>query len=339
MYILFTVMEAGFNKVIVLDALEGMRMLSASSVQTIVTSPPYFHQRDYGYAGQWGQENTPEEYVQQLVALFSEARRVLVDSGTIWLVLGDSYAGGRRGGQTGRFQYGQAEGRTVGVYEGIKRKDLLGMPWMVAFALRADGWYFRQDVIWYKTRAMPESVTDRCTRCHEYIFMFSKGLRYYYNHMAIATELKKSSVDRLRQNIAGQQGSARVYGKKNGLFKTVYTPLDHKQDGHGRRHEGFNERWKQPVQGVANRKSVWPIPPGMSKEDHFASFPDKIPELCIRASTREGDLVLDPFAGTGTTLLQASILGRRYLGFDLSAKYVGIAQRRLKELEGVFYRG
>jgi len=332
-------MEAGYNRIVKIDALEGMRGLQSGSVQSIVTSPPYFRQRDYGFAGQWGQEGSPEEYVRNLVLLFREAKRVLTDSGTIWLVLGDSYAGGPRGGQEGRFNYGQTGGAPVGVYEGIKKKDLLGIPWMVAFALRADGWYLRQEVIWYKTRSMPESVVDRCTRCHEYIFMFSKCARYYYDHRAIATELKKSSVDRLNQNIEGQKGSARVYGKKNGPFKTVYTPFTHKQDGHGVRYAGFNECWLKGARGIANRKSVWPIPTGVSKEEHFASFPPKIPELCIKASTGEGDLVLDPFAGTGTTLLQASILGRGYIGFDLSAKYVEITRRRLKELEGIFFRG
>lgn len=321
------------------DALEGVKKLPAESVQCVVTSPPYFRQRDYGVPGQWGQEDSPEMYVDQLVDLFRGIRLALAGTGTVWIVLGDSYAGGRRGGQRSRYAYGQSYGQTVGVYEGVKRKDLLGIPWMVAFAMRKDGWYLRQDLIWYKTRSMPESVVDRCTRCHEYIFMFSKGPKYFYNHLAIATELKQSSLDRLNQDVAGQKGSARVYGKKNGLFKTVYTPLDHKQDGHGRRHAGFNERWARGAKGVANRKSVWTIPAGMSKEDHFASFPAKIPELCIKASTEEGDLVLDPFVGTGTTVLQASILGRRYLGFDLSEKYVGIAKRRLKELEGIFFGG
>ena len=325
-----------WNNVYVSDALAGVSGLEAGSVQCCVTSPPYFRQRDYGVAGQWGQEDSPEEYVARLVALFREVRRVLSDSGTAWIVLGDSYAGGGRGGQRGGRDYGQTYGPGVGIYQGIKRKDLLGIPWMVAFALRGDGWYLRQDVILFKKNGMPESVRDRCTRAHEYIFMLSKSERYYYNHLAIATPLSGSTVARMNQRAENQKGSNRVYGKKNGPMKASFTSF--KQDGHGRRHQGFNERWKGSGK-VANRKSVWPIATAMSKEEHFASFPRMIPSLCIKASTREGDLVLDPFAGIGTTLKEASLLGRRYLGFDLNPKYVGISRRGLRELEGIFYRG
>ena len=328
-----------WNKVYGIDAMAGVRGLPDGSVRTVVTSPPYYRQRDYGCVGQWGQERSPSEYVARLVELFREVRRVLTGDGTVWLVLGDSYASMGRGGQAGRQRYGQEYGAAPGLHDGIKRKDLLGMPWAVAVALRHDGWYLRQDIIWFKTNPMPESVKDRCTRCHEYIFMFSKCERYYYNHLAIATALSKSTQVRIRQDIAHQKGSNRAWGKKNGPMKAVVTRG--KQDGHGRRHDGFNERRSAIVEMpmLANRKSVWPIATAMSKEDHFASFPALIPELCIKAGSREGDAVLDPFAGTGTTLLQASILGRRYMGFDLNEKYVAIARRRLKELEGIFYQG
>jgi len=318
--------------------MDGLRELPEDSVRTVVTSPPYFRQRDYGCLGQWGQEENPEEYVGRLVELFSELRRVLKNDGTIWLVLGDSYASMVRGGQSGRQRYGQEYGAAPGVHKGIKRKDLLGIPWTVALALRQKGWYLRQDIIWYKTNPMPESVKDRCTRSHEYIFMFSKNESYFYNHLAIVMPVSAATEARTKQDIAHQKGSNRVWGKKNGPMKAVYTRG--KQDGHGRRHEGFNQR-RALSQGsgmVANRKSVWPIATAMSKEEHYASFPAAIPQLCIKAGSTEGDVVLDPFAGTGTTLLQASILGRRYVGFDLNEKYVGIARRRLKELEGIFYR-
>jgi DNA modification methylase len=230
------------------------------------------------------------------------------------------------------------EGPPVGTYEGVKKKDLIGVPWKVAFALREDGWYLRQDVIWSKTNPMPESVQDRCTRSHEYIFMFSKSERYFYDHLAIATPLSQSARLRMKQKLADQRGSNRAWGKANGPMKAAFTRG--KQDGHGRRHEGFNERRDaaRKIPMVANRKSVWPIATAMSKEAHYASFPASIPNLCIRAGSREGDTVLDPFAGTGTTLLQASILGRRYIGFDLNERYAAIARRRLKELEGIFYR-
>jgi DNA modification methylase len=314
-----------WNRVVKSDALMGVQSLPDRLVQCCVTSPPYYRQRDYGMAGQWGQEESPDLYVDQLVRLFREVRRVLTDSGTLWLVIGDSYAGNRRGGRFHpkfRNKQGQ-EGPPVGVYPGIKRKDLLGIPWMVAFALRKDGWYLRQDIIWFKRNPMPESIRDRCSRSHEYIFMFSKRAKYYYNHLAIATPLSPSTVERMKQGIESQRGSKRAYGKKNGPMKTVVTQVD-----------------KDPKETfwVANRKSVWPIATAMSREDHFASFPSGIPELCIKAGTKEGDLVLDPFSGTGTTLLQASILDRCYLGFDLNPKYVGIARRRLRALEGIFSR-
>ncbi|HET6256699.1 MAG TPA: site-specific DNA-methyltransferase [Puia sp.] len=327
-----------WNKVYRIDAMAGVRGLPDDSVGTVVTSPPYFRQRDYGYQGQWGQEATPDEYVWHLVGLFVELRRVLKDDGTAWLVLGDSYASTVRGGQSGRRQYGQDYGLAPGLYPGIKKKDMMGVPWMVAFALRQQGWYLRQDVIWFKSNPMPESVKDRCTRCHEYIFMFSKNERYYYDHLAIATPILESTKLRMCQDIAMQKGSNRVWGKANGPMKASFTVG--KQEGHGRRHDGYNERRAGllvPLM-VANRKSVWPIATAMTKEEHYASFPAAIPRLCIKAATKEGDVVLDPFAGTGTTLLEASILGRKYIGFDLSEKYVAIATRRLKKLEGIFYR-
>jgi DNA modification methylase len=224
----------------------------------------------------------------------------------------------------------------VGIYQGIKRKDLLGIPWMLALALRQDGWYLRQDIIWFKTNPMPESVMDRCTRSHEYIFMFSKNDRYYYDHLAIATPLSRAARIRMRQNILGQKGSNRAWGKTNAPMKAAFTTG--KQHGHGPRYAGFNQRqaiMSGPIL-VANRKSVWPIATAMSKEEHFASFPSTIPDICIRAGSKEGDIVLDPFAGTGTTLLQASILARRYVGFDLNGKYVAITKRRLRAL-GIFY--
>jgi DNA modification methylase len=326
-----------WNKVYISDALAGVNMLPDGTVQCCVTSPPYFRQRNYGIAGQWGQEHKPDEYVDHLVELFRSVRRVLSDNGTVWIVLGDSYGADHRGGRVTSRHNREIYGDPVGLPGGTKRKDLLGIPWMVAFALRRDGWYLRQDIIWFKTNPMPESVRDRCTRSHEYIFMFSKNQRYYYDHLGIATPLSKSAIRRLSQDLAHQQGSNRVYGKKNGPMKASHTLS--KQEGHGRRHAGFNERSMNGVVKVANRKSVWPIATAMSKEEHFASYPSTIPQLCIKAGSQEGDVILDPFVGTGTTLLEASILGRRYIGFDLNPKYVAIAQKRLRGLEGLFYRG
>ena len=330
--------EMQWNQVYIIDALAGVQGLPDESVRTVVTSPPYYRQRDYACAGQWGQEESPEAYIGHLVELFRELHRVLRVDGTVWMVIGDSYASTRRGGQAGRRQYGQEYGPAPGLHEGIKRKDLLGIPWSVALALRQRGWYLRQDIVWFKSNPMPESVKDRCTRSHEYIFMFSKNEVYYYDHLAIATPLSRSTRKRMKQNIASQKGSNRAWGKRNGPRKTAFTLG--KQDGHGRRYEGYNERRAadQGIKMVANRKSVWQIATAMSKEDHYASFPAEIPRLCIMAGSREGDTVLDPFAGTGTTLLQASMLGRNYIGFDISEKYVAIARRRLKAWEGIFYK-
>lgn len=321
--------------VMLMDALAGVSSLGDRSVQVVVTSPPYYRQRDYGYAAQWGQEGSPGEYVSRLVKLFAEVRRALHPSGTVWMVLGDSYASYTRGGQSGLRRYGQTYGDAAGVPAGVKRKDLLGVPWQVAFALRDDGWFLRQDIIWAKPNPMVESVRDRCTRSHEYIFMLSKSPRYYYDHLAIATPLSSSTVIRSQQNVAGQRGSNRAWGRGNRPMKASFTVS--KEGGHGRRYIGNNERGS--FGKVANRRSVWTLATAMSREDHYASFPGSIPDLCIRAGSRPGDLVLDPFAGTGTTLLQASVLGRRYVGFDLSEKYVGIARRRLRALEGIFFRG
>ncbi len=318
----------------------GVRGLPDGSVRTVVTSPPYFRQRDYGYQGQWGQEVSPVEYVGHLAELFTELHRVLKDDGTVWMVLGDSYASTTRGGQAGRRQYGQDYGQAPGLYPGIKKKDLMGVPWMVAFALRQQGWYLRQDVIWFKSNPMPESVKDRCTRSHEYIFMFSKNERYYYDHLAIATPISDSTQIRMRQDVSKQKGIEPRLGKGQRADESRIHCWQ-QQEGHGRRHDGFNER-RAELRESANgcepeeclvhcyghdgRKSIMPV------------FPAAIPRLCIKAATKEGDIVLDPFAGTGTTLLEASMLGRKYMGFDLSEKYVVIANRRLKKLEGIFYR-
>jgi DNA modification methylase len=313
----------------------GVHSLPEASVQTVVTSPPYFRQRDYGCIGQWGQEDSPAEYVKHLVQLFGELRRVLRDDGTIWLILGDSYASSTRGWNR---RHGRINGPVVGLHEGIKPKDMLGVPWTVALALRENGWYLRQDIVWHKTNPMPESVKDRCTRSHEYIFMFSKKARYFFDHLSIATPISSATERRMRQNIAHQRGSNRAWGKSNGPMKAAYTVG--KQVGHGRRYDGYNVRVAllKDVPKLANRKSVWSIATAMSKEQHYASFPAAIPDLCIKASSRQGDVVLDPFAGTGTTLRQAAILGRRYIGFDLNEKYVAIARRKLKEIEGIFHR-
>ena len=210
------------------DALEIMRGMDAESVHVCVTSPPYFGLRDYSHAGQLGLEKTPDAYVTRLVEVFREVKRVLRRDGTLWLNLGDSYAAGRVGrGDQGRTKLDGYERKQAGPQArryappGVKPKDLIGIPWLTAFALRADGWYLRQEIIWAKPNPMPSSATDRCTRAHEQIFMLSKSPRYYYDAAAIRTPLKASSVARLGQDVAGQKGSSRVPGKTNGNMKAV----------------------------------------------------------------------------------------------------------------------
>jgi DNA modification methylase len=292
------------------DCLSVLRTLSDQSVHCCVTSPPYFGLRDYGVAGQIGLEETPDEYVAKLVEVFREVRRVLRDDGTLWLNLGDSYAG-----------YGFRE-------QGIKPKDLIGIPWRVAFALQADGWYLRQDIIWHKPNPMPESVRDRCTKAHEYIFMLTKSKRYYYDNEAVAEPVADSTVARVSQaNLANQKGSDRVPGKTNGRMKAVVK----KQDGHGRRHAGCNDRFFSQAEAkpTRNRRSVWTVTTKPCREAHFATFPVDLIEPCILAGCPAGGVVLDPFGGAGTVAVAAAKHGRDALLIELNPEYIAIAERRL----------
>jgi len=267
------------NKIFHSDCLTGLKHLPNGVVNTCVTSPPYYGLRDYGVNGQVGLEETPEGFVQKLVEIFREVKRVLKDDGTVWLNLGDSYAGSGKGGQSEekRSENWHPEyGNKVKRY-GLKPKDLIGIPWMVAFALRADGWYLRQDIIWHKPNPMPESVTDRCTKAHEYIFLLSKSQKYYFDSQAISEP-------------------ANYDGRKDTQFKG------------GVKYEGFNqqtmlsrghERWKQDENGnhIRNKRSVWTVTTKPFKEAHFATFPEKLIQPCILAGCPENGLVLDPFMG------------------------------------------
>lgn len=293
------------------DCIEVMRKLEAGSVQTCVTSPPYFGLRDYGVDGQIGLEPTPDEFVAKLVEVFREVHRVLRDDGTLWLNLGDSYAA-NRGSQppptNTRNKAGHVgQRRTVG---GLKDKDLIGIPWRVAFALQADGWYLRQDIIWHKPNPMPESVHDRCTKAHEYLFLLSKGPRYYFDAEAIKEPVAEASIARLSQaTLAQQAGSARVPGKTNGNMKAV----------------GNTE--------TRNRRSVWTVTTKPFKGAHFATFPERLIEPCILAGSRAGDIVLDPFMGAGTSAIVAKRLGRGYVGAELNPHYARIAEARIRAMQ------
>lgn len=335
------------------DCLQGLRELPDCSVNCCVTSPPYYGLRDYGVDGQIGLEETPEAYVEKMVTVFREVRRVLKDDGTLWLNLGDSYQSNPKS-DFGDPKYNGGRDRIDNPNRkrlpGLKPKDLIGIPWMVAFALRADGWYLRQDIIWHKPNPMPESVTDRCTKAHEYIFLLSKSARYYYDADAIKQPVVDATVLRLAQQIEKQKGSDRVPGKTNGNMKAVGPGRKPRPDddrggnqGSGRGipamaidgkgvngHSGYFDSCGNLIgEGMANKKSVWVIPTMPFSEAHFATFPEDLIVPMIKAGCPEGGTVLDPFMGAGTTALVAYKLNRNYIGSEINPDYCRIAEKRL----------
>jgi len=298
------------------DSLEMLQGLPDRSVQCCVTSPPYWGLRDYGHEGQIGLEPTPEAYVAKMVEVFREVRRVLREDGTLWLNLGDSYAR-QAGDDSKKDPTSQATGFANVIAAGcakkgnnipppgLKPKDLIGIPWRVAFALQADGWWLRQDIIWAKPNPMPESVTDRCTKAHEYVFLLTKSERYFYDADAVSEAVAASSVERLSQTtLAIQGGSDRVPGKTNGPMKAV---------------GGTSTR---------NRRSVWTITTKPYSEAHFATFPPELPRLCILAGSKLGDVILDPFGGSGTTAMVAIELGRTPVIIELNPEYAKLIRQR-----------
>lgn len=322
------------------DCLTVLPMIESGSVQTCVTSPPYWRQRDYGNVAQIGLEATPEEYIDNLVSVFREVRRTLRDDGTCWVNIGDKWAPGGNGGggsfmeqRSGAWAHVKQNKGWRSPPSGYKDKDLVGVPWMLAFAMRADGWYLRQCNIWAKPNCMPESVSDRSTASHEYVFQFSKSNDYFYNATAARTPAAPSSETRLAQNVEAQAGSDRANGgaKTNGPMKAVQRT--DKQRGHSRRHNGFNDRWdsmsvaEQRSMG-ANLRSVWWISPAQCAEEHYAVMPVALAEICIVCGSRPGDLVLDPFGGAGTTGMAAESLGRQWLLIELNPAYAKLAADR-----------
>lgn len=331
------------------DCIIGMQQYPDNFFNCCVTSPPYWGLRDYGMDGQMGLETTPELFIGNMVQVFREVKRVLRGDGTLWVNIGDSYAhngaayGNEKSTLTGR-KHGEEMGKAKRFVKsglGLKPKDLVGIPWMLAFALRADGWYLRDCIIWHKPNPMPESVTDRTTKAHEYIFLLSKSNKYYYNAAAIREPAAASSLQRRAQDVNKQKGSDRVPGKTNGTMKAVGGLKKDKQRGHGRRHAGLNERWdemtKEEQQGLgANKRSVWTIATKPFKEAHFATFPEELPYTCILAGCPPDGNVLDTFMGAGTTALVARKLQRNYVGFELNPEYIAIAGRRLRDELGMF---
>jgi DNA modification methylase len=307
------------------DCRDVLATLPEASVQCCVTSPPYFGLRDYGNAAQIGLEQTPDAYVAEMVAVFREVRRVLRDDGTLWLNIGDSYSststiqttpkarGGRFGaaGGDGRILAETDQITTVrpdGWNTGCKPKDLIGIPWLVAFALRADGWYLRQDIIWAKPNPMPESVRDRCTKAHEYVFLLSKQASYYYDAKAVAEP---------------STGRETFFVANGGDYMR----------GSGRNDAGSHN----PTQTeTRNKRSVWTIASQPFSGAHFATMPPELAETCIKAGSRIGDTILDPFGGAGTTALASDRLQRNATIIELNPAYADIARQRINGEAGLF---
>ncbi len=312
--------------------------LTSESVQTVVTSPPYWGLRDYGVEGQIGLEATPEEFIATMVAVFSDVRRVLRHDGTCWLNIGDSYANdGKWGGSSGGKHVEALHGNSgIGRGKrstGMKSKDLIGIPWMLAFALRADGWYLRQDIIWHKPNPMPESVRDRCTKAHEYIFLLTKSERYHYDIDAIKERSSENTHARLPGNRSHKGTTAYEEGAgehrtKAGLV--AYAERKRAESGSGTKNNASFDEAMAVMPDTRNKRSVWTVASEPFSGAHFATFPTKLIEPCILAGAAPGDVVLDPFHGAGTTGMVALSHGRQYVGIELNADYIAMSVPRLE---------
>ena len=295
------------------DSLEVLKTLPDQSVNCCVTSPPYYALRDYGVSGQIGQEQTPEDYINNLVLLFREVRRVLRDDGTLWLNIGDSYNGSGKGAMgdgsaAGGGKQKTNKGTQIGNFKktdvnGLKPKDLIGIPWMLAFALRADGWYLRQDIIWHKPNPMPESVTDRCTKAHEYMFLLSKSSKYYFDNEAIKVPSKQDWGTRDRTK-------GKYHNEGTGLQP----------------HSGLTKSYP-----MANKRSVWSVTTKPYKGAHFAVFPPALIEPCIKAGCPDDGTVLDPFGGSGTTGQVALEQGKKAILIELNPEYIPLIEKRCEQ--------
>lgn len=325
------------------DARAVLALLPAGSVQCCVTSPPYYGLRDYGVDGQIGLEPTPDEYVAEMVAVFREVRRVLRDDGTLWLNIGDGYTSGNRGRRApDKKNPARAMSVRPDTPEELKPKDLQGIPWRLAFALRADGWYLRSDIIWHKPNPMPESVRDRPTSAHEHVFLLSKRDLYFYDADAIREAPSAALIEQVNAGYGGKDtkeyaaaGAQSASGTKSRIIENARAKID-KQRGHGRRHAGFNDRWdamsrdEQMAIG-SNARNVWTIAPKPFKGAHFATMPTTLAERCILAGTKPGDTVLDPFGGAGTTGLVADRLNRNAVLIELNPDYITLANQRIAD--------
>lgn len=308
------------NKLILGNCLDVLPTLTVASVNCVITSPPYFGLRDYGMDEQIGLEQTPAEYVQKLVSVFRECWRVLRDDGTLWLNLGDSYNGSGKGpagctSQLGKVLEAQALNKRSNV-DGLKSKDLIGIPWRVAFALQDDGWYLRSDIIWHKPNPMPESVTDRPTKSHEYIFLLTKSQKYYYDAEAI---LEPAQYGKEHANKSTSWGTERKHPNKNNVENYAF--------------KGENHTTTKMLDGSygRNKRTVWTVPTSPYKGAHFATFPADLVKPMVLAGCPVNGTVLDPFNGSGTTGEVAIGLGRNYIGIELNPEYIKLANRRLAQ--------
>lgn len=317
------------------DSKEIIDCLPDSSINCIVTSPPYYGLRDYQIDGQIGLEFTPKEYVDNLLEILNKLMRPLKDNGTFWLVIGDSYASKSKGsGGASKKQDSNVGSRYQPrkFNHGVKDKDLIGIPWMVAFALRDSGWYLRNEIIWHKTNAMPTSAKDRCTYSHEQIFLFSKSPKYYFDNLAIAEEAvwtAKESTKRKR-GFAKKEGSTGLNPSRHGNSMSGMV-IGRTQDGH---RGPFNidgtlrAKLKEGIP-IRNKRDVWSIPTKGFKGSHFATYPPKLIEPCVLAGCPENGVVLDPFFGAGTTGLVAEKLNRNWIGIELNENYCQTALERI----------
>ncbi len=327
------------NKIYQGDSLEVLKTFPDESIDCVITSPPYWGLRDYGVEGQLGLEKTPEEYVAKMVEVFQECKRVLKKEGTLWLNLGDSYAGGGRGGDPKHKKGDNSAEATAESYKGIPAKNLVGIPWRVAFALQADGWYLRQDIIWAKPNPMPESVTDRCTKSHEYIFLLTKSPKYYFDNEAI------------KETATGYDGRKDIVMKGSKKYANGFVPGQSAQNiavkGHERWKKRKNDGTNYGGNGtglhghsgysnienpfVRNKRSVWTVSTKPFKEAHFATFPEDLIVPMILAGCPPKGIVLDIFMGAGTTAVVAKKLGRNYIGIELNKNYIDMANKRLAQ--------
>ena len=302
------------------DCLEILKTLPEDSVHCCVTSPPYYALRDYGMEAQIGRETTPMEYISRLTEVFTEVRRILRPDGTLWLNISDTYAGkGNQGDFVDPKNPNGRNGQAVALnnkVEGCKPKDMIGIPWMLAFALRDTGWYLRNDIIWMKDNPMPESVKDRCARCYEHIFLFSKSKKYFFDYKAISEPIAPATAERLKRGMKG----GNKYGKPvpgQPQPQSINRPREH------------GEIKDSDINPLRNKRDVWKINTVPFKGGHYAAYPPKLVETCLLAGCPEGGIVLDPFMGSGTTGVVASQMGRHFIGIELNPAYTELAYKRI----------